>query len=157
MQRTVLKRLRMKLKEKVLSWWNLIGDEVQKVLYSWMFSVVQTLVTIKDEQVVDKIEEEEEHTFASSNSSQVKQNLGVKILALRFAINTRRGAQKMKVWNAQVAKARKARLLSRARRWVVFPTLTCDDSQENPPLHVVQLFTWFIIVEKPVASWCEGW
>ena len=62
-----------------------------------MFSAVQTLVTMKDEQVADKTEEEEEHTLASSNSSQVKQNLGVKILALRFAINTRRGAQKMKV------------------------------------------------------------
>lgn len=49
-----------------------------------------------DEQAGGGTEEEEEHTLASSNSSQVKQNLGVTILASRFAANTRRGAQKMK-------------------------------------------------------------
>ncbi|XWS26118.1 hypothetical protein CRYUN_Cryun26dG0003400 [Craigia yunnanensis] len=48
------------------------------------------------EQVADETEEEEEHTLASSNSSQVKQNLGVTTLASRFAANTRQGAQKMK-------------------------------------------------------------
>ncbi|XVF48207.1 hypothetical protein PTKIN_Ptkin03bG0171600 [Pterospermum kingtungense] len=41
-------------------------------------------------------EEEEDHSLASSNSSQVKQNFGVTILASRFAANARRGAQKMK-------------------------------------------------------------
>jgi cyclic nucleotide gated channel len=45
-----------------------------------------------DEQVTD----EEEHPAASSYSSQAKQNLGVTILASRFAANTRRGAQKVK-------------------------------------------------------------
>ncbi|XP_047169601.1 probable cyclic nucleotide-gated ion channel 14 [Vigna umbellata] len=39
---------------------------------------------------------EEEHSAVTSNTAQVKQNLGVTILASRFAANTRRGVQKMK-------------------------------------------------------------
>ncbi|XP_021277543.1 probable cyclic nucleotide-gated ion channel 14 isoform X2 [Herrania umbratica] len=49
-----------------------------------------------DEQAADETQQEEEHTLAPLNSSQVMQNLGVTILASRFAANTRRGAQKMK-------------------------------------------------------------
>lgn len=41
-------------------------------------------------------EEEEEHHSVGSNSSQAKMNLGVTLLASRFAANTRRGAQKIK-------------------------------------------------------------
>ncbi|XP_024029910.1 cyclic nucleotide-gated ion channel 17 isoform X1 [Morus notabilis] len=41
-------------------------------------------------------EEEEERYSGGSNSSQAKLNLGVTILASRFAANTRRGAQKIK-------------------------------------------------------------
>ena len=41
-------------------------------------------------------QEEAETSFASSASSHAKQNLGVTILASRFAANTRRGAQKVK-------------------------------------------------------------
>lgn len=52
------------------------------------------------EDLPDEREEHEEEDFLSltptSNSSQVIQNLGVTILASRFAANTRRGAQKMK-------------------------------------------------------------
>ncbi|KAK8650010.1 hypothetical protein V6N13_139661 [Hibiscus sabdariffa] len=46
----------------------------------------------------DETEEEEEHSLvvASSKSNNVKQNLGVTILASKFAANARRGAQKMK-------------------------------------------------------------
>lgn len=40
--------------------------------------------------------EEEEHSAVTSNTTQVKQNLGVTILASKFAANTRRGAQKVK-------------------------------------------------------------
>ncbi|CAK9138721.1 unnamed protein product [Ilex paraguariensis] len=50
-----------------------------------------------DEQVVDETEQESEEDNAKPvNSSQAKQNLGVTILASRFAANTRRGAQKTK-------------------------------------------------------------
>ncbi|TYJ30126.1 hypothetical protein E1A91_A06G113500v1 [Gossypium mustelinum] len=49
-----------------------------------------------DEQAANETERKKEHSLASSNSSQVKQNLGVTILASRFAANTRRGAQKVK-------------------------------------------------------------
>ncbi|KAA8525758.1 hypothetical protein F0562_007612 [Nyssa sinensis] len=50
-----------------------------------------------DEQVAYETEQEEEKDNSkSSNSSQAKQNLGVTILASRFAANTRRGAQKIK-------------------------------------------------------------
>ncbi|RDX93832.1 putative cyclic nucleotide-gated ion channel 14, partial [Mucuna pruriens] len=50
-----------------------------------------------DEQVRDRMEhKEEEHSAVTSNTAQVKQNLGVTILASRFAANTRRGVQKIK-------------------------------------------------------------
>ncbi|KAA3477774.1 putative cyclic nucleotide-gated ion channel 14 isoform X2 [Gossypium australe] len=49
-----------------------------------------------DEQAANETEQKKEHNLASSNSSQVKQNLGVTMLASRFAANTRRGAQKVK-------------------------------------------------------------
>jgi cyclic nucleotide gated channel len=50
-----------------------------------------------DEQVRDKMErEEEERGSVISNTAQVKQNLGVTILASRFAANTRKGVQKIK-------------------------------------------------------------
>lgn len=50
-----------------------------------------------EEQVVYETgqEEEEEH-YSSGSTSQAKLNLGVTILASRFAANTRRGAQKIK-------------------------------------------------------------
>ncbi|XP_052209392.1 probable cyclic nucleotide-gated ion channel 14 [Diospyros lotus] len=50
-----------------------------------------------DEQLVGSSDpEEERNAAAAANSSQAKQNLGVTILASRFAANTRRGAQKMR-------------------------------------------------------------
>lgn len=51
-----------------------------------------------EEQVVYETEqeEEEERYSGGSNPSQAKLNLGVTILASRFAANTRRGAQKIK-------------------------------------------------------------
>lgn len=48
-----------------------------------------------DEKVVTETEQEKED-HASSNLSQPKVNLGVTMLASRFAANTRRGAQKIK-------------------------------------------------------------
>lgn len=48
-----------------------------------------------DEKVVTETEQEKED-HASSNLSQPKVNLGVTMLASRFAANTRRGAQKVK-------------------------------------------------------------
>ncbi|KAI7987963.1 putative cyclic nucleotide-gated ion channel 14 [Camellia lanceoleosa] len=52
---------------------------------------------VRDERLVDENEQDEEKdNTPSANSSQVKQNLGVMILASRFAANTRRGAQKIK-------------------------------------------------------------
>ncbi|KAK6237104.1 Cyclic nucleotide-binding domain - like 10 [Theobroma cacao] len=59
-------------------------------------SAMESLSYPPDEQAAYETEQEEEHTLAPSNSSQVIQNLGVTILASRFAANTRRGAQKMK-------------------------------------------------------------
>ncbi|KAL5853028.1 hypothetical protein ACOSQ3_008146 [Xanthoceras sorbifolium] len=59
-----------------------------------------------DEQVaLEKEQEEEEHSTASSTSSQAKQNLGVTMLASRFAANTCRGAQKIK--HAEMPKLQK--------------------------------------------------
>ncbi|KAG5048507.1 hypothetical protein JHK85_009610 [Glycine max] len=50
-----------------------------------------------DEEVGDEMEHgEQEHSAVTSNTAQVKQNLGVTILASRFAANTRRGVQKIK-------------------------------------------------------------
>ncbi|XP_022940960.1 probable cyclic nucleotide-gated ion channel 14 isoform X1 [Cucurbita moschata] len=46
--------------------------------------------------MADEAELEEEEHNPRSNYSQAKQNLGVTILASRFAANTRRGAQKLK-------------------------------------------------------------
>ncbi|CAL5358760.1 hypothetical protein CsSME_00048783 [Camellia sinensis var. sinensis] len=52
---------------------------------------------VRDERLVDENEQDEEKdNTPSANSSQAKQNLGVMILASRFAANTRRGAQKIK-------------------------------------------------------------
>ncbi|KAJ1420117.1 RmlC-like jelly roll fold [Sesbania bispinosa] len=49
------------------------------------------------EQVRNQMEHEEEESSAvTSNTAQVKQHLGVTILASRFAANTRRGVQKIK-------------------------------------------------------------
>lgn len=54
----------------------------------------------KHDEEADDTEEEEKEEFSSSNATsdtfQVRQNLGVTILASRFAANTRRGAQKTK-------------------------------------------------------------
>ncbi|KAK2985282.1 hypothetical protein RJ640_009795, partial [Escallonia rubra] len=44
----------------------------------------------------DAAQEEQDHELASPSSSQAKLNLGVTILASRFAASTRRGAQKIK-------------------------------------------------------------
>ncbi|CAL5421840.1 unnamed protein product [Camellia sinensis] len=55
-----------------------------------------------DERLADETEREDEEkddnapSSSSTTSSQAKQNLGVTILASRFAANTRRGIQKMK-------------------------------------------------------------
>lgn len=50
-----------------------------------------------DEQVTNETDQDkDEHSTSSSNALQAKQNLGVTILASRFAANTRRGAQKIK-------------------------------------------------------------
>ncbi|XWS70553.1 hypothetical protein CRYUN_Cryun03dG0057300 [Craigia yunnanensis] len=68
----------------------------KKKMMARNLSMIESLSYPPDEQVADETEQEEEHTLASSNTSQVKQNLGVTILASRFAENTRRGAQKMK-------------------------------------------------------------
>lgn len=60
-------------------------------------SMMESFSCTHDEQVADETEhEEEEYSNLSSTSSQAKQNLGVTILASRFAANTRRGAQKIK-------------------------------------------------------------
>ena len=68
----------------------------KKKMMARNLSMMESFSYPPDEQVADETEEEEEHTLASSDSSQVKQNLGVTILASRFATNTQRGAQKMK-------------------------------------------------------------
>ncbi|KAL5699346.1 Cyclic nucleotide-gated ion channel 17 [Ranunculus cassubicifolius] len=63
---------------------------------------------VSDEQDdVSRYEEEEEdyHDVPLSSSAQTKQNLGVTILASRFAANTRRGAQKTK--DVEMSKLRK--------------------------------------------------
>ncbi|XP_041994238.1 probable cyclic nucleotide-gated ion channel 14 [Salvia splendens] len=56
---------------------------------------VQSLDEHDDEQEVEEEEDEHEQQVAE-NSSQAKQNLGVTILASRFAANTKRGAQKVR-------------------------------------------------------------
>ncbi|MBA0568411.1 hypothetical protein Golob_005909, partial [Gossypium lobatum] len=66
----------------------------RKVMRS--LSTTESFSCPPDEQAANETEQKKEHNLASSNSSQVKQNLGVTILASRFAANTRRGAQKVK-------------------------------------------------------------
>ncbi|XP_019415941.1 PREDICTED: probable cyclic nucleotide-gated ion channel 14 isoform X2 [Lupinus angustifolius] len=57
-------------------------------------SMRESLSFNADEQVNDQTEhEDEEYNVMASNTTQVIQNLGVTILASRFAANTRRGAQ----------------------------------------------------------------
>ncbi|KAK6912445.1 Cyclic nucleotide-binding domain [Dillenia turbinata] len=55
-----------------------------------------TLDEQKPHEMEHDEEEEEDENSRSKNTSQAKQNLGVTILASRFAANTRRGAQKIK-------------------------------------------------------------
>lgn len=55
-------------------------------------STMESFSYPSEEQAAEESDEKE----GSSNSSNVKQNLGVTILASRFAANTRRGAQKLK-------------------------------------------------------------
>ncbi|XP_041019409.1 probable cyclic nucleotide-gated ion channel 14 [Juglans microcarpa x Juglans regia] len=60
-------------------------------------SMIKSFSCSVDEHVASENEQdEEEHSTAPSYNSQAKQNLGVTILASRFAANTRRGAQKIK-------------------------------------------------------------
>lgn len=61
--------------------------------------------TLDEREPDETREKEEEHCLASSNSSQAKLNLGVTILASRFAKNTRRGIQKIK--DVEMPKLRK--------------------------------------------------
>lgn len=69
----------------------------KKRLLAKTLSMQESFLYSHDEQVADETEHEEETENAkSTNSSQTKQNLGVTILASRFAANTRRGAQKIK-------------------------------------------------------------
>ena len=51
---------------------------------------------LNEREAAETEQEDEAHFSDSSNPSQAKLNLGVTILASRFATNTRRGAQKMK-------------------------------------------------------------
>lgn len=59
-------------------------------------SMLESFSYSPDEQVANETEEDEEVHTPSSYGMQAKQNLGVTILASRFAANTRRGAQKSK-------------------------------------------------------------
>lgn len=60
-------------------------------------SMTESFTCTLDSQVSGETErEEEEQATNSSAASQANQNLGVTILASRFAANTRRGAQKIK-------------------------------------------------------------
>ncbi|KAK4490899.1 hypothetical protein RD792_001615 [Penstemon davidsonii] len=58
-------------------------------------SIMESFSSSHEEQTPYESDKEED-AFATPNSSQVKQNFGVTILASRFAANTRRGAQKIK-------------------------------------------------------------
>ncbi|XP_050371802.1 cyclic nucleotide-gated ion channel 17-like [Argentina anserina] len=51
---------------------------------------------LEEKVAYETAEEEEEEFEPSSNASQAKMNLGITLLAKRFAANTRRGAQKIK-------------------------------------------------------------
>ncbi|EEF29203.1 Cyclic nucleotide-gated ion channel, putative [Ricinus communis] len=64
--------------------------------------MTENSLTVSESFAVDEIEanetgqDEEDHNTGGLTSSQAKMNLGVTLLASRFAANTRRGAQKMK-------------------------------------------------------------
>ncbi|XP_062018688.1 probable cyclic nucleotide-gated ion channel 14 [Rosa rugosa] len=71
----------------------------KKRLLAKNLSMVESFSYNCDNQEDDEAEQEKEEysrSNAASNASQARQNLGVTILASRFAANTRRGAQKMK-------------------------------------------------------------
>lgn len=73
----------------------------KKRLLAKNLSMVESFSNNCDNQEADEAEQEKEDysratTNAASNASQARQNLGVTILASRFAANTRRGAQKIK-------------------------------------------------------------
>ncbi|KAJ9167607.1 hypothetical protein P3X46_019224 [Hevea brasiliensis] len=69
----------------------------KKRMMAKTLSMGESFALSVDEQVGrETAQEEEEDSMASLTSSQAKQNLGVTILASRFAANTRRGAQKIK-------------------------------------------------------------
>ncbi|KAF9613690.1 hypothetical protein IFM89_010132 [Coptis chinensis] len=59
-------------------------------------SMQESFCYASDEHMDETSHEEGGYDIPLANSSQVKQNLGVMILASRFAANTRRGAQKTK-------------------------------------------------------------
>ncbi|KAL0327639.1 UNVERIFIED_CONTAM: putative cyclic nucleotide-gated ion channel 14 [Sesamum angustifolium] len=66
----------------------------QKRMTAKSLSIMESFYLSPDLQIPD--ENDEEEPSATENSSQAIQNLGVTILASRFAANTRRGAQKIK-------------------------------------------------------------
>ncbi|KAL0297396.1 UNVERIFIED_CONTAM: putative cyclic nucleotide-gated ion channel 14 [Sesamum radiatum] len=66
----------------------------QKRMTAKSLSIMESFYLSPDLQIPD--ENDEEEPSAPENSSQAIQNLGVTILASRFAANTRRGAQKIK-------------------------------------------------------------
>nr|XP_004292874.2 PREDICTED: probable cyclic nucleotide-gated ion channel 14 [Fragaria vesca subsp. vesca] len=70
----------------------------KKRLLAKNLSLAESFSSNCDNQEADEAEQEKEYsrTNTASNASQARQNLGVTILASRFAANTRRGAQKMK-------------------------------------------------------------
>lgn len=73
----------------------------KKRLLAKNLSMVESFSYNCDNQEADEAEQEKEDysratNNAASNASQARQNLGVTILASRFAANTRRGAQKIK-------------------------------------------------------------
>ncbi|XP_050363202.1 probable cyclic nucleotide-gated ion channel 14 [Argentina anserina] len=70
----------------------------KKRLLAKNLSLVESFSYNCDNQEADEAEQEKEYsrTNAAANASQARQNLGVTILASRFAANTRRGVQKMK-------------------------------------------------------------
>lgn len=66
----------------------------KKRMLAKCLSMTESFSLASDEQFVDSNEKTEEATAAKSSNSHI--NLGVTILASRFAANTRRGAQKLK-------------------------------------------------------------
>ncbi|KAJ9184138.1 hypothetical protein P3X46_007909 [Hevea brasiliensis] len=69
----------------------------KKTMMAKTLSMSESFALSVDEKVAhETAQEEEEDSMVSSASSQAKQNLGVTILASRFAANTRRGAEKIK-------------------------------------------------------------